>query len=512
MTDSLPPSPGTPVSATPRPVWPVPPVAGLCSLAEATRPGMAVEECVDWLKRLHTVFRDLHRILVGRITAEPCFELKTAFSLHGWLCAEQATALRTRVSELREPPLGLDQPAHPGLAQVLTELRAVPETPLFCAGLYGTLLPAVRQSLENYMAASQPLADAPSFRLARHALLDVGEMLDFGGRLLAGWSDLTPAPCEAAVVEVWSGELRQALAASGFLERPSRERSLNAASGESAGSAGLPADEAPPDRLPAPRFSQVAWRYDPVPRRDGRFQDPYNGGVNPEAFLYDPGFLPRDKTLMLFYKRLREIDVPEMMASILVESQDKPWEFQQAMTRQLWDEARHSLMGQVGFVALGVDWTQIPVNFTWSLNLNTQLTPRERHAVLFFIEQGLMPRTGKRFEWEVAQQSGVPLAATFQDFDWADEVLHAQIGRAWYVTDFPNLTQALDYGDRCWSRVMSRWQEYRDLGLTQHRNWWPEIYEQACRLWGCSPDPAALAFRENYSQIRADLKEIAHGD
>ena len=34
-----------------------------------------------------------------------------------------------------------------------------------------------------------------------------------------------------------------------------------------------------------------------------------------------------------------------------------------------------------------------------------------------------MPRTGKKFEWEVALQSGIPLAATIQDFDWADEVL-----------------------------------------------------------------------------------------
>ena len=30
------------------------------------------------------------------------------------------------------------------------------------------------------------------------------------------------------------------------------------------------------------------------------------------------------------------------------------------MTRQLWDEARHAMMGEVGFVALGVDWTAGP--------------------------------------------------------------------------------------------------------------------------------------------------------
>ena len=34
-----------------------------------------------------------------------------------------------------------------------------------------------------------------------------------------------------------------------------------------------------------------------------------------------------------------------------------------------------------------------------------------------------MPKTGKRFEWEVGLASHNPLAALFQDYDWADEVL-----------------------------------------------------------------------------------------
>jgi hypothetical protein len=199
-------------------------------------------------------------------------------------------------------------------------------------------------------------------------------------------------------------------------------------------------------------------------------------GVNAEVFLYDESKPADGKVLMMFYKRLREIDVPEMMASIIAETPDQPWGYYRDLTRQLWDEARHAMMGEVGFASVGVDWPRnVQVNFTWSLGLNTQLTPKERHAVLYFIEQGLMPRTGKRHEWEVGLQSGNPLAATFQDFDWADEVLHAQIGRKWYVTDFPDLNHALAYGDRCWSRVMSHWREYLDQGLTQHHNWWPDV-------------------------------------
>ena len=130
--------------------------------------------------------------------------------------------------------------------------------------------------------------------------------------------------------------------------------------------------------------------------------------------------------------------------------------------------------------------------------------------MLFFIEQGLMPKTGKRYEWEVAKASGDRLAGLFQDFDWADEVLHAQIGREWYVKDFSNdLNSALAYGDKCWSKVLSHWREYLDRGLTEHRNWWPEIYQQACHHWGVVPDPRALAFHETYETLRADLKDIS---
>lgn len=88
-----------------------------------------------------------------------------------------------------------------------------------------------------------------------------------------------------------------------------------------------------------------------------------------------------------------------MMSSIIAETPDKLWEYYQNMTRQLWYEERHAMMGEVGFVNLGFNWpSEVMVNHTWSLALNTQLTPEERHTVLYFIEQGLMPKTGKRFE------------------------------------------------------------------------------------------------------------------
>jgi hypothetical protein len=120
-----------------------------------------------------------------------------------------------------------------------------------------------------------------------------------------------------------------------------------------------------------------------------------------------------------------------------------------------------------------------------------------------------MPRNGKRFEWEVAQASGNPLSSLFQDYDWADEVLHARIGRDWYLKEFKNSADAVRYGDECWSRVLMGWKSWRDQGLTQHRNWWPEVYQEACKHWGRAPDPEVLKFDTTYETVRADLKAVS---
>jgi hypothetical protein len=384
---------------------------------------------------------------------------------------------------MREPPLGLEDVPHPSLELYFNEIRSAPDTGSLVFGLYAKAIPALCEAMEQYQHDTHKLADAPSIRLGRFAVLELDDIAKFGHQAIESLIN----DSRSASLADWSQRLDECLAAAGGLDG---------------------VDEAAIS-IPPPQFSAQPYHYDRVPKRDERFGDSYNAGVNPEAFLYDEQFSPRDKTLMMYYKRLREIDVPEMMASIIAQTPGKPWGYYLEMSRQLWDEARHAMMGEVGFVRSGIDWTKIPINFTWSLNLNTQLTPIERHAVLYFIEQGLMPRTGKRYEWEVGTQSGDALSGLFQDFDWADEVLHARIGRDWYVKDFANLKESLDYGDRCWTKVVSHWRKYLEDGLTQHRNWWPEVYQAACQHWGVAPDPVALAFNATYENQRADLKLLS---
>ncbi|MDQ3620937.1 MAG: hypothetical protein M3463_00380 [Verrucomicrobiota bacterium] len=460
------------------------PLAGITSFETAQRPGLSVEECVRRLKRYHYGLKRLHEIFLARLTAEPIYELKMTFSLHAYYCAEHVTALRQRVGEMREPPLGLEGVPDPALQLFFDEILASPTTEELVLGIYEKAVPALIAALERHCAETNPLADHPSLRLCRFALLELREMAEYGA---SATQSLVDAGRRAATGD-WLSLLDAALAAAG---------GLNGAGARS-------------DQPPAPRYSARPFVYDNVPRRDERFADPYNMGVNAEAFLYDPRFPAGPKVLMMFYKRLREVDVPEMMASIITEIKGKPWTYYRDMTRQLWDEARHAMIGEVGFVSLGIHWpSTVMVNFTWSLGLNTQLTPRERHGVLYFIEQGLMPKTGKRFEWETASASHNDLSALFQDYDWADEVLHARIGRDWYVSQFENPKEAVEWGDRCWSKVVLGWRQWRDEGLTDHRNWWPDLYRAFCEARGIDPDPAVLAFSESYEQKRADLKVLS---
>ena len=463
----------------------IPPLAGAFTFEDSQRPGFSVEECVKRLKCYHYILKRSHLVLNNRIPSEPIYELKMAFSLHSHYCAEHVSALRKRVGEMREPPLGLENIPDENLEILFDEIIATPSTEELLIGLYEVAFPFLKSSLQEHLEITNPLADHPSVRIIRFALLEIEEMILFGKSCLEEIDKKNKTDNNT----IWVNLLNECLNNVSALNHKKHIKKKSTISRQ---------------------YSAEPYQYNGIPKRDERFPDPFNMGVNAEAFLYDESYPPETKALMMFYKRLREIDVPEMMSSIVAETPGKPWEYYQDMTRQIWDEARHAMMGEVGFVNLQINWPkEVMINHTWSLALNTQLTPKERHAVLYFIEQGLMPKTGKRFEWEVGTESNNPLSELFQDYDWADEVLHARIGRDWYVPYFENSKEAIKYGDECWSKVLMDWNQYIDEGKTKHHNWWPGLYKAACKTWGIEPSPEILKFNLSYETIRADLKTIS---
>lgn len=149
----------------------LPVLAGVCSMEDATRTSLSLDECVARLKRLHYAFKRLHQIFTARITAEPIYELKMAWSLHAHLCAEHVAALRKRVGEMREPPLGLHMVPDANLETFFDEILAAPSTEELVPGLYEKAVPALQAALKRHMEDTNTLVDHPTLRVCRFAFV-----------------------------------------------------------------------------------------------------------------------------------------------------------------------------------------------------------------------------------------------------------------------------------------------------------------------------------------------------
>ncbi|MCG8653885.1 MAG: hypothetical protein MI861_28860, partial [Pirellulales bacterium] len=253
----------------------LPQLAGVCQMRRAVASDWSLDESVNRLKRLHYVVKRLHEMLIAKITAEPIYELKTAYSHHAYLLAEQVDLIRRRVAEMREPPLGLDKIPHLALQRWMDEVIAAPTTLEFLVGVYRVSLGEVLRACRALKEQAHPLADAPTLRVARLMEFELADVVSFGGQAIECLMDEEERP----EIDAWGDFLADCIAAAGGLDGTGEDGTGDAAKA-----------------LPAPRYSRQPYVFQSEPKRDERFHDPYNAGVNPEAFLYDERFSARDKT------------------------------------------------------------------------------------------------------------------------------------------------------------------------------------------------------------------------
>ena len=410
----------------------LPELAGLSTYAGATRIGWSVDENVQRLLRLHWTERRLMAILIARITAEPVWEVKCALGLHQWQSAERITLLRNRIAEMRNPvpPLDTAPPGAEPLDALFDEVMRARNTRELVTADYSVVLPALLDAYEAHRDGCNPLVDHPTTRLIRQVLPELEDAVQWG---------------RAAITVLGiAGDYRKRLAS---LLR-----------GES-----VTSTDSPP---PAPDFH---------PRRDERFDGQYNFEFAPHVVYTMPEASAEERNLALLCKRTLEMDVPEMMASFMTQRTQQPWEFYRDYSRQLWDEMRHAMLGSVALQARGIDWKgQIPLNVSFALRLNLHADPLERQMMLYAIEQALMPsETGKRFEYETAVAAGDALSAHFHDYDWADEVLHAQIGRRALKREDITPDEARERAHAIHEKTWAALDDYKHL--SEQHDWWPRF-------------------------------------
>lgn len=435
----------------------LPTLAGLCTYEEATRPGYGVEDTVRLLVRYAWIKKRAMETGLYWLNPTPEWEVKEALSLHLYQDTEHAKLLRTRVGEMRNPPPRMDISPDRALDSFFEELWASADTLEKLVGLYGVLKPALLAALRVHYDYANPLVDHPTRRVLRFVILEEEDAVAWGKEALAA---LIQSPDDQARADAWSAHLRAYLAAAG----------------------GIMGDAAPPETLPAPRTTGE-FEPDFFPRRDERFIGQWNFVFPPHEVARTEGVPVEEKTLALMCKRALEMDVPEAMARMIAAADHQPWDYYVDMCRQLWDEARHAMMGSVYFEHHAIDWRrEIPLHPGFALRLNLHMTPLEAHAVLYTIEQSLMPaKTGKRYEYETAIDAHDELATLFQDYDWADEVLHAQVGRRWLLSAHDlSREEVVRLGQQKATESEAALGQYTHRG--EQVNWWPDFVR---RVLGC---------------------------
>ena len=432
----------------------IPPLAGLASYEEAARPGYGVDENVELMRRYNYVETRLYQLSAAFINPTPEWEVKGALSLQLYLDAEHGLALRNRVAELRRPPLYLDKCPDERLETLFDEVQQAKDTIELLTGIFKVIRPALLAAYQKHLAESNPVFDFPTCRLLKTSISEEEQMIGWGQQALAA---LLISEDDHAKSSSWATHL---------------EAFLNHAGGVSG-------TDAVDSNLPLPELRATEpFVADVDPKRDWRSGEIYNFHYRANDVYLDPEADYDERVLALMYKRFHEMDVPEMMASIVLQTPGKPWEYYRDMGRQLWDEARHSMMGEVWFAKSGFDWSKYPNHVGWGMHLNLDREPIDRHIMLYFIEQNLMDgKTGKRLEWKIAQSAKDELATYFQDYDWADEVLHAQIGRRWLKPDVGDVKAILERA-KAITKMSSPSIDARSL-TTPQIDWWPDFVRDA---------------------------------
>lgn len=360
--------------------------------------GLSIAEAAERLRRIAYTEERMMRLLASRIVSIPQRDVKALLGRLQYEAALHADALRNRVLEMRTNKSKLEIAPDPVLAMLFDEAEHLPGTYPFLLSVAQLLKPALLDAYKAYRDTTNGMADYPSVRIIRQHLMEEEEHLQLLALVL---DDLQPTEEELQTCAEWKAALTTFLAAAGGIDgtAPRAELQPRAASIHPYH---VPRTLARDESIPR------VWDYVTPPLENVPARLDYMLGI-----------------------RISEINVAEGLAIVLCETPDMPWSFYHDISRHCWDEMRHSLFGEVSIEAIYSQRGAIPMRDYEGVFV-TEAPPLEQYAVLGLEVEGQNMKypPGKRQEWEFARDAArQPLVTTFQDFDWADEVLHVNIAR-----------------------------------------------------------------------------------
>src|SRR5450631_820294 len=357
------------------------------------------------LKRFYFCERMVLVNCAAWIPAIAPLEIKTGLARCIWQCAETAHALRNRVFELRFPSRLLEEEgADQALIELFSAVKDSPSVPAFLESVGRVLLPALRDSYQSYLAASDSIADGPTHRFLSLALTEKVEQI----AAFESWtqSELSRNPESRSGALVWASAIAAHLLELG----------------------GVGVEAAPVAVASGPLPGSKAYSIPDRPARDSRFWPCrfYWPDVVDSGFPYGEGMQLQVRSAISHLNEVWAIEAGGVMLSSFADI--LPWEWIHDAARWTYDESRHCRMGYERLLAWGFDLAQIPLG-TYIYDSASGEDPIYRLGMLYFFETKNIRH--KLTRSQLFHAYGDALSEHDMDFDWADETIHAGYGKHW---------------------------------------------------------------------------------
>jgi hypothetical protein len=356
---------------------------------------ITIEENVARLKRFAWLERAAMRTLAGWLPGVPEWDAKNAFGLHVWESADAANTLRARLRELRahQPERGIS----PTLQQLAQELDYAQNTAEVIAGVYLIVKKQLLEAYRTHPDSTWNEFDNPTVRVTESLLERTEQQVAWAEKAFAGIAERYPG------WQAWADYLAALLASDG----------------------GVTGADPKSEPLPRPAGHDTLL----LPWKECQ-REPHWPIFDPDSdFEPDRKADPEAHRLWRFKHYLNEMTAAETLGSILWMTPEMPWEYQYNVSRHLWDELRHSQLGQIRVQQLGLKIEEVP-QVVQIYNVMMRLPAVEQYALLTTVIEpnGMPEKRANREHWEEIEDE---ISAAAVAYDWSDENFHIRWGQKW---------------------------------------------------------------------------------
>jgi len=363
-------------------------------LGDVTRVGLSVHSAVDRLLRFAYIERRLMFLAAAHLNPVPERDLKLLLGRLQYYAGERCHGLHTRLRQMRTPKSRIEGVPDERL-KILIDEASPADSSREIAETIWWLHCALQAAYQDYLRTTNPLADASTCDAIEAALPRLSSAIDWLDDYLdhLGANTQSRAACR---------RLEKFLSSAGGLDGAGARSEVNV------------------ER----ERSMRPFRVQREAGRDATVERVWD-------YIKPPTANVADHLVNMLGIRLSEINVAEGLAVVLCETPGMPWEFYHDLSRHLWDEVRHSMMGEAAIEATFGNARAIPMRDYESVYC-MEAPALEQYATLGLEIEGAQMKypVGKRGEWVFCRDvAGHALMTTFQDYDWADEVLHVNIAK-----------------------------------------------------------------------------------